>query len=85
MAAPRCAARCASRARYPLLGPAWFETGGICAHDQTMVVEREPVRAFVQQPVAGAQLVTMPSGQRRPGGDAVEGRPATTVGYRFRP
>ena len=40
---------------YQLFGPAWFETGCISAHYQTMVVEGEEVRAFVQQPAAGAR------------------------------
>ena len=39
---------------FQLFGPAWFETGCISAHYQTMVVEGEQVRAFVQQPAAGA-------------------------------
>lgn len=36
-----------------LWGQAWFETGCISAHYQTMVVEGEQVRAFVQMPEAG--------------------------------
>ncbi|WP_227820325.1 hypothetical protein [Ramlibacter tataouinensis] len=39
-----------------LWGPAWFETGCISAHYQTMVVEGEETRAFVQQPAAGARF-----------------------------
>jgi hypothetical protein len=39
-----------------LWGPAWFETGCISAHYQTMVVEGEQVRAFVQPPAKGAGL-----------------------------
>ncbi len=39
---------------WALWGNAWFETGCISAHYQTMVVEGEQVRAFVQQPEAGA-------------------------------
>lgn len=38
---------------YRLFGRAWFETGCISAHYQTMVVEGEQVRAFVQLPDAG--------------------------------
>lgn len=41
---------------YQLFGPAWFETGCISAHYQTMVVEGEQVRAFVQPPAAGARF-----------------------------
>ena len=39
---------------YQLFGQAWFETGCISAHYQTMVVEGEEVRAFVQPPEAGS-------------------------------
>jgi hypothetical protein len=35
---------------YRLFGRAWFETGCISAHYQTMVVEGEEVRAFVELP-----------------------------------
>lgn len=38
-----------------LWGQAWFETGCISAHYQTMVVEGESVRAYVQQPAPGAR------------------------------
>ena len=38
---------------YALFGQAWFETGCISAHYQTMVVEGEQVRAFVQLPEDG--------------------------------
>lgn len=41
---------------HQLFGQAWFETGCISAHYQTMVVEGEQVRAFVQQPAAGARF-----------------------------
>lgn len=41
---------------YQLFGRAWFETGCISAHYQTMVVEGEQVRAFVQQPAVGARF-----------------------------
>ena len=41
---------------HQLFGQAWFETGCISAHYQTMVVEGEDVRAFVQQPAAGARF-----------------------------
>jgi hypothetical protein len=37
-----------------LWGQAWFETGCLSAHYQTMVVEGEQVRAFVQLPADGA-------------------------------
>ncbi len=40
---------------FQVFGQAWFETGCISAHYQTMVVEGEEVRAFVQPPAAGAQ------------------------------
>lgn len=38
-----------------LFGRAWFETGCISAHYQTMVVEGEEVRAFAARPVPGAR------------------------------
>ncbi len=41
---------------YQLYGQAWFETGCLSAHYQTMVVEGEEVRAFVQPPAPGRQL-----------------------------
>lgn len=41
---------------YQLYGHAWFETGCLSAHYQTMVVEGEEVRAFVQPPAPGRQL-----------------------------
>jgi hypothetical protein len=41
---------------YQLFGRAWFETGCLSAHYQTMVVEGEEVRAFVQPPAPGRQL-----------------------------
>ena len=40
-----------------VFGQAWFETGCISAHYQTMVVEGESVRAFVSKPEAGASFV----------------------------
>jgi hypothetical protein len=40
---------------FQLWGRAWFETGCISAHYQTMVVEGESVRAYVQQPTPGAR------------------------------
>jgi hypothetical protein len=42
-----------------LFGNAWFETGCISAHYQTMVVEGESVRAFVQLPVPGERAVRL--------------------------
>jgi hypothetical protein len=42
---------------FHLFGPAWFETGCISAHYQTMVVEGESVRAFVQLPAPGKRAV----------------------------
>jgi hypothetical protein len=42
---------------FQLFGPAWFETGCISAHYQTMVVEGESVRAFVEMPAPGATFV----------------------------
>jgi hypothetical protein len=39
-----------------VFGRDWFETGCISAHYQTMVVEGEEVRAFVQLPAAGARF-----------------------------
>jgi len=41
---------------YQLFGQTWFETGCISAHYQTMVVEGEEVRAFVQPAAAGSPL-----------------------------
>lgn len=41
---------------YQLYGQAWFETGCISAHYQTMVVEGEEVRAFVQPAAPGRRL-----------------------------
>lgn len=38
-----------------VFGLAWFETGCISAHYQTMVVEGEQVRAFVQPPAGGTR------------------------------
>ncbi len=42
---------------FQLFGPAWFETGCISAHYQTMVVEGESVRAFVEVPASGVTFV----------------------------
>ena len=42
---------------FRLFGQAWFETGCISAHYQTMVVEGESVRAFVEMPAPGATFV----------------------------
>lgn len=42
---------------FRLFGKAWFETGCISAHYQTMVVEGESVRAFVEMPAPGATFV----------------------------
>jgi len=42
---------------FQLFGAAWFETGCISAHYQTMVVEGESVRAFVEMPAPGATFV----------------------------
>lgn len=42
---------------FQLFGPAWFETGCISAHYQTMVVEDESVRAFVEVPASGVTFV----------------------------
>jgi len=39
-----------------LFGDAWFTSGCISAHYQTMVVEGESVRAFVQPPAAGERV-----------------------------
>lgn len=41
---------------YQIYGQAWFETGCISVHYQTMVVEGEEVRAFVQPAEPGRQL-----------------------------
>lgn len=41
-----------------LWGKAWFETGCISAHYQTMVVEGESVRAFVADPARGSERFT---------------------------
>lgn len=42
---------------FGIFGQAWFETGCISAHYQTMVVEGEEVRAFVEPPAAGGRFV----------------------------
>lgn len=42
-----------------LFGQAWFETGCISAHYQTMVVEGEEVRAFVRPPPAGERATRL--------------------------
>lgn len=44
---------------FQLWGPTWFETGCISAHYQTMVVEGEQVRAFVQPPAPGARFTRL--------------------------
>ncbi|MDI3383317.1 hypothetical protein ACFPPF_01245 [Xenophilus aerolatus] len=44
---------------FQLFGAAWFETGCISAHYQTMVVEGESVRAFVEMPAPGATFVRL--------------------------
>ncbi len=41
---------------HQVFGTAWFETGCLSAHYQTMVVEGEEVRAFVQQPDQDARF-----------------------------
>jgi hypothetical protein len=41
---------------FQLYGQAWFETGCLSAHYQTMVIEGEQVRAFVQPAAPGRQL-----------------------------
>ena len=41
---------------HQVFGTAWFETGCLSAHYQTMVVEGEEVRAFVQQPDKDARF-----------------------------
>lgn len=42
-----------------IFGEEWFRTGCISAHYQTMVVEGESVRAFVEQPAPGAKFVRL--------------------------
>ena len=44
---------------FQIFGKAWFETGCISAHYQTMVVEGESVRAFVELPAPGATFVRL--------------------------
>jgi len=44
---------------FQLWGHAWFETGCISAHYQTMVVEGESVRAFVQPPAPGGRFTRL--------------------------
>ncbi|TAN11395.1 MAG: hypothetical protein EPN34_07330 [Burkholderiaceae bacterium] len=41
---------------HQVFGQAWFESGCISAHYQTMVIEGERVRAFVQPPSTGAKV-----------------------------
>ena len=44
---------------HQLFGLAWFETGCLSAHYQTMVVEGEAVRAFVRLPAAGERFTRL--------------------------
>lgn len=44
---------------YEVFGQAWFETGCISAHYQSMVVEGEEVRAFVELPETDATITTI--------------------------
>jgi hypothetical protein len=39
-----------------IFGQAWFETGCMSAHYQTMVIEGEEVRAFAARPAAGERI-----------------------------
>lgn len=42
-----------------IFGQAWFETGCLSSHYQTMVIEGEEVRAFAELPVDGAKIVNI--------------------------
>lgn len=44
---------------FAIFGEEWFRTGCISAHYQTMVVEGESVRAFVEKPAKGARFVRL--------------------------
>jgi hypothetical protein len=57
---------------FEVFGAAWFETGCISAHYQTMVVEGEEVRAFVQRPRPGA-LFTRIWAEKRDGTPVLTG------------
>lgn len=57
---------------FQLFGPRWFETGCISAHYQTMVIEGEEVRAFVQPPAAG-QAVARIWAEKRDGTPVLAG------------
>jgi hypothetical protein len=64
---------------FQLFGQAWFETGCISAHYQTMVVEGEEVRAFVQPPTAGA-LHTRIWAEKRDGTPVLTGTASVGAG-----
>lgn len=57
---------------FQLFGPAWFETGCISAHYQTMVIEGEEVRAFVQ-PLAAGSPVARIWAEKKDGTPVLEG------------
>lgn len=57
---------------FQLFGPRWFESGCISAHYQTMVVEGEEVRAFVQPPAAG-EAVALIRAEKRDGTPVLTG------------
>ena len=62
-----------------LFGPAWFETGCLSAHYQTMVVEGEEVRAFAARPAAGA-TITRIWAEKRDGTPVLTGTEFTQEG-----
>lgn len=56
-----------------LFGDAWFETGCISVHYQTMVVEGEEVRAFVQMPAEPGSRATRIWAEKRDGTPVLTG------------
>ena len=82
-----------------VFGQAWFETGCLSAHYQTMVVEGEEVRAFVRLPAAGERFTQIwaekrdgtpvltgtasVGGQSDPAGQAGQGGPLSEIGQRI--
>jgi hypothetical protein len=65
---------------YQLYGQAWFETGCLSAHYQTMVVEGEEVRAFVQ-PAAPDRKLARVWAEKRDGTPVLTG--TASVGPRI--
>jgi hypothetical protein len=58
---------------FHLFGQAWFETGCISAHYQTMVVEGEEVRAFVEPPASPQERFVRIRAEKRDGTPVLTG------------